>query len=97
MLERSCSCSEIKCNLKVKFHNDPIAPVKRWKTPPEVLDMPLLRGDRVQLDSQVSDKDNLSGGSPEEAQDVAASSFGSLAVLDLRGSHVEEINLSSNT
>ena len=59
--------------------------------------MPLLRGNRVQLDSQVSDKDNLSGGSPEEAKDVAASSFGSLAVLDLRGSHVEEVNLSSNT
>ena len=60
---------------------------------PEVLHMSLLCSDRVQLNPQVGDKDNLGGRGPEKTENVAASRFCWLTVLDIRGGNVEEIHL----
>ena len=60
---------------------------------PEVLHMSLLCSDRVQLNPQVSDEDNLCRRGPEEPENVAASRFCWLVVLDVGGGHVEEIHL----
>ena len=64
---------------------------------PEVLDMSLLCSDGVQLNPQVSDEDNLCRRGPEEPENVAASRFCWLAVLDVGGGHVEEIHLKDSS
>ena len=66
---------------------------KNYSQLPEVLDMSLLCSHRVQLNPQVSDEDNLCRRGPEEPENVAASRFCWLAVLDVGGGHVEEIHL----
>ena len=66
---------------------------KNYSQLPEVLDMSLLCRHRVQLNPQVCDEDNLCRRGPEETENVAASRFCCLAVLDVGGGHVEEIHL----
>ena len=59
--------------------------------------MSLLCSDRVQLNPQVGDKNNLGGRGPEKTENVAPSRFCWLAVLDIRGGHVEEIHLKDSS
>ena len=55
--------------------------------------MSLLRSHWVQLNPQICDEDNLGGWSPKKTKDVAAFCFWWLAVLNVGGGNIEEVNL----